>query len=85
MVPIHIQNSVILALRVNFKWIRKDGIGEKGWFCCSRDLYSKMGKAQLPKSKIIINPPDFVKKLNPAKIFLVFAITVSQVEKNLSY
>lgn len=57
LMPIHIQNSVILPLRANFRWIRKDGTWEKDWFCCNRGLYSKMGKAQLPRSKIIINPP----------------------------
>lgn len=44
---------------------------------------SKRRKAQLPRNKIIVKKKILVKELNPAKIFLLFGITVSQLGTKL--
>lgn len=45
-------------------------------FAAAKSLYSKRRKAQVPRNKRIMKEKILVKKLNPAKVFLLFGITV---------
>lgn len=85
LVLIDIWNAVNLPLMVNPRWIRKDNCWGKDCFTEARSFYSKNGRDQLPRNKIIMKKGSWWKIWLLPRSFYYLGLQYFKFGQNLSF